>query len=161
MTPIQMLPLPVLDATQFLDQMRDMQARVAEIYGIPPSLISGKVSESEKGRHLSDRMRFETSYQWTRSTAPLGTMHLIEKESLTVPAEDWSRVRSPSRARRRMKRGHQQNIRYYQKPDPNLIVTGDKIIGHPETLRAAMRHIRERVDAHIVQSMDDALRGRL
>lgn len=54
---------------------------------------------------------------------------------LTIPGpDDWSEVRSPSRARRRMKRGHRQNIRATVLPDPNLYRYGDRICGHPETL---------------------------
>lgn len=50
------------------------------------------------------------------------------------PFEDWSKVRSPARARRR--RRHRQNICYYFKPDPQLIRTADAIFGHPETIAA-------------------------
>lgn len=54
---------------------------------------------------------------------------------LTVgPFEDWTRVRSPARARRRRKRGHRQNVTLYTLPDPNLFATPTAIYGHPDTL---------------------------
>lgn len=56
--------------------------------------------------------------------------------NLTVPYEDWSRVRSPSRAIRRMKRGFRQNIVHRRRPDPRLFRIGDMVIMHPETLTA-------------------------
>lgn len=58
---------------------------------------------------------------------------------LTVPYEDWSAVRSPSRARRRMKRGHRQRIRYLQIPDPNVFVIAGTIHGHPETIKSMLK----------------------
>jgi hypothetical protein len=60
----------------------------------------------------------------------------IIKNSLLVigPFEDWSRVRSPGRARRRRRRGHPQRIRIYFKPDPKLYRMGDLLVGHPETV---------------------------
>ena len=57
---------------------------------------------------------------------------------LTVPFEDWSEVRSKSRARRRMKRGYKQNVRHLQLPDPNVFVINNTIHGHPETIRALL-----------------------
>lgn len=54
---------------------------------------------------------------------------------LTVPFEDWSGVRSPGRARRRMKRGHRQRIKYLQLPDPKVFVANGVIHGHPDTIK--------------------------
>lgn len=57
---------------------------------------------------------------------------IFENPLLTVPgSEDWSRVRSPSRARRRRKYGHRQNIVIPQLPDPNFYVVGQTIYCHP------------------------------
>jgi hypothetical protein len=54
------------------------------------------------------------------------------------PFEDWSRVRSPARARRRRKR-HPQRISIYYLPDPNLIQTANgDMFGHPATLAKLM-----------------------
>lgn len=68
---------------------------------------------------------------------PLGSMRVFENALLTIgPFEDWSGVRSPSRARRRRVQGHRQNIRYYHLPDPKLLKTPDGIFGHPATIAA-------------------------
>lgn len=76
-------------------------------------------------------------------------LRLIETSLMTVgPFEDWSQVRSPSRARRRRAK-HQQRIRYYRKPDPNVMIdrANGVIYGHPVTLahlRAALMKEQER-----------------
>jgi len=61
-------------------------------------------------------------------------MPIITSLHLTVPAEDWTEVRSPGRARRRLKQGHRQNIRHYQAPSPKIIVLNGTIHCHPVRL---------------------------
>lgn len=65
--------------------------------------------------------------------APFIGARVQESIHATEPAEDWSRVRSPSRAIRRMKQGHRQNVRYYRKPSAYQI--GGVIYAHPEIIR--------------------------
>lgn len=67
-------------------------------------------------------------------------LKVIESAHLTVgPFENWSRVRSHSRARRRRAK-HLQNITYYNLPDPNLVKLPDgTLVGHPATV-AKLRH---------------------
>ncbi len=67
-------------------------------------------------------------------------MPIVTNRLLTVPAEDWSRVRSPGRARRRMRRGFRQNIRYYDAPTPKAMVIGGVMYVHPDMLNAIMKH---------------------
>ncbi len=66
-------------------------------------------------------------------------MPIVTNRLLTVPAEDWSRVRSPGRARRRMRRGFRQNVRYYDAPTPKAMVIGGVIYVHPDMLGAIMK----------------------
>jgi hypothetical protein len=61
----------------------------------------------------------------------------------TVRHEDWSQVKSPSRARRRMKQGHRQRIRYLALPDPKVFVIDGTIHGHPETIRLLFEAAKE------------------
>lgn len=64
---------------------------------------------------------------------------------LTIgPFEDWSKVRSPARARRRRRRGFPQRIRIYHLPSPDLIqtATGD-LYGHPATVAKLMAKIKD------------------
>lgn len=67
-------------------------------------------------------------------------MPIVTNRLLTVPAEHWSRVRSPGRARRRMRRGFRQNVRYYDAPTPKAMVIGGVIYVHPDMLDAIMKH---------------------
>lgn len=80
-----------------------------------------------------------------RSTPPQFLMgcRVFSTSHMTIgPFEDWSKVRSPARARRRRRRGYPQRIRIYHLPDPNLIqvVTGD-MYGHPATIAKLMQKI--------------------
>lgn len=45
--------------------------------------------------------------------------------------EDWSDVRSPSRARRRRARGFPQRIKVEVIPKKGVLVLGDKMFMHP------------------------------
>jgi hypothetical protein len=58
-------------------------------------------------------------------------LRIMESPHLTVTEEDWSRVRSPGRARRRRARGFRQNIAYVTRPDPNVYFIGKDVVGHP------------------------------
>lgn len=72
-----------------------------------------------------------------------GGIRVVETPLLVIgPFEDWSQVRSPGRAARRRKRGHKQRIRFYHKPDPQVLHdrANGVIYAHPVTaqrLRAA------------------------
>ena len=55
--------------------------------------------------------------------------------------EDWSRVRSPSRAARRRKRGHRQNITLYQVPIMYRI--GGTVYAHPDIIEK----MRDEIDS--------------
>lgn len=50
---------------------------------------------------------------------------------LVIAGEDWSKVRSPGRARRRRKQGHRQNIVTIWKPDPTIYKIDGKMVMHP------------------------------
>jgi hypothetical protein len=73
-------------------------------------------------------------------------MRIIENINLVDTVEDWSRVRSPARARRRRKRGFPQNIVYRQVPKKEAysIDGGRTVVMHPETARAFRRLLAER-----------------
>jgi len=60
-------------------------------------------------------------------------MRVILNSSLVDTEEDWSKVRSPSRAARRRKQGHQQCIQFISKPKIDVYVTGQTMIMHPAT----------------------------
>jgi hypothetical protein len=58
---------------------------------------------------------------------------LITSGLMVMTSEDWSRVRSPSRARRRMSRGHRQNIEIKSVPRRDAISLdgGSSYFVHP------------------------------
>lgn len=65
-------------------------------------------------------------------------------EYLTEPYDDWSRVRSPSRARRRMRRGFRQNNRTIQVPMRSALQMNGALYMHPETFKAVRAEIEVR-----------------
>jgi hypothetical protein len=70
----------------------------------------------------------------------IAAARIIEDPRLTNPVEDWSRVRSPSRAARRRRQGHRQNIRIVHVPKPDIFSLGNgrTFIMHP-TVAAELR----------------------
>jgi hypothetical protein len=64
-----------------------------------------------------------------------GGLQIVESWLMVDRHEDWSRVRSPSRAIRRMKYGHPQNIRYYDVPKKEAMQKGGTLVMHPEMAR--------------------------
>lgn len=63
-------------------------------------------------------------------------IRIIEDLYMVDTVEDWSGVRSPSRAARRRKQGHKQRIVYRQAPKKTSYRIGDTIVMHPELARA-------------------------
>lgn len=79
-----------------------------------------------------------------------GLLRIIRDINMTDTVEDWSRVRSPGRARRRRKLGHPQNIVWREVPKKDLFKIGDAFVGHPETIKA--------MNAAIEKQMEEACR---
>ena len=61
-------------------------------------------------------------------------LKIIENPMLTKTTEDWSRVRSHGRARRRRWK-HRQNINILTVPSDQMYLTGDAVICHPAKVR--------------------------
>lgn len=61
---------------------------------------------------------------------------ITENPTMLDRHEDWSRVRSPSRALRRMRYGHRQNITVTYSPSKQVLQFGDMFVMHPVTARA-------------------------
>lgn len=71
-------------------------------------------------------------------------VQIIEVESMVeVVGEDWTRVRSPGRARRRRKK-HRQNISPLYAPLKTFLQSGNKIYCHPARAAQLRSAIREK-----------------
>lgn len=72
-------------------------------------------------------------------------LRIVEDAGMVDPYEDWSRVRSPGRARRRLRYGYRQNIvvRYKPKKEAISIDGGRTMIMHPEMARALRAAVKE------------------
>jgi len=67
----------------------------------------------------------------------------VREDPFMVDAvEDWTRVRSPSRAARRRRQGHRQNIATVNVPKPDIyVIFGRIIVGHPVTIAKFMAKV--------------------
>lgn len=75
-----------------------------------------------------------------------GLKIISSPEMVDGPFEDWSRVRSPGRARRRRHK-HRQNIRLYYTPKPEFIrLPNGTLVGHPAMV-AKLRKAAEAANA--------------
>lgn len=65
----------------------------------------------------------------------MGLKIVVDDISMSKTVEDWSNVRSYSRAKRRRKRGFPQKITYKIVPKEEFLRFGDTIVMHSEMLR--------------------------
>jgi hypothetical protein len=81
-------------------------------------------------------------------TGFLGTyagMRLLADKTMVNVVEDWSKVRSPSRAARRRKMGHRQRITYREVPKPEFyVIENHTIVAHPLRLEELLRQVKVR-----------------
>lgn len=71
--------------------------------------------------------------------------NIVETTEMVVYAgEDWSKVRSPSRARRRRKK-HRQNITAKYDPSPEFLIDERRLViyCHPEMAKKLIRAAKE------------------
>lgn len=80
-----------------------------------------------------------------------GASRIVEDASLVDYVEDWSKVRSPSRARRRLRRGIRKSIPMKSVPNKTVysIDNGRTLVMHPEVARAMERQIAKQLDRSI------------
>ena len=81
-------------------------------------------------------------------TPTIAGIRVIESVEAYEPVEDWSRVRSPSRAARRRRQGHPQNITIRHKPICLQHADGYFIV-HPAIADQFRREIRVKMDAEL------------
>lgn len=74
-----------------------------------------------------------------------GRATVIEDASLVDMVEDWSRVRSPSRAMRRRRQGHRQNIRMAPAPRETVysLDGGRVLVMHPSIAKGLRQAVPE------------------
>jgi len=84
-------------------------------------------------------------------------MRIIESLHMVKTVEDWSRVRSPSRARRRMKQGHRQNVvtRHVPRTDAITMDNGATYLMHPETAKEFARMVAEQSKTITIKPRSD------
>lgn len=89
------------------------------------------------------------------------SLHLprfVESWLATEEAEDWSKVRSPARAKRRLKRGFKQNIKFYRKPACFFIKADNTYYIHPELMKELRKRTSEMADDYFTKSFSSIFR---
>lgn len=81
-----------------------------------------------------------------RAPTPHVTGELVECAWLVDRTEDWSEVRSPSRAARRRQQGHPQRIRIVETPRREVLVIKGVMYAHPVVAAQIRAQVRERGD---------------
>lgn len=87
-----------------------------------------------------------------------GGLSIVEDSNLIESYEDWSRVRSPARARRRMRYGFRQNIETRHKPSKDVYRVGNKLVMRPEMAKELQRQLAARADEVIRQETERVMR---
>lgn len=90
--------------------------------------------------------------------APPPPITFIESEMATKREEDWSKCRSPSRAMRRRKMGHRQNV--VTREIPCAVVEGQICYCHPEILKKIKAATKAKIDNDLDRMIMDAILGR-
>lgn len=91
------------------------------------------------------------------ATRDIGGLRIIEAIHMVEGYEDWSGVRSPGRARRRLRQGHRQNIVQRTRPMPGMMQTADALYGHPDTIARVVRAVSERHRVKLDAAMAEAM----
>ena len=91
-----------------------------------------------------------------------GGIRLIADRHMVDVVEDWSEVRSPARAARRLRQGHRQRIRYRDVPKPEIIhLPGEGVmVAHPETIAKLYARLDRDATRRREEQMLNALLGR-
>jgi hypothetical protein len=84
---------------------------------------------------------------WNR----IGGLRIIEDPGMLDPYEDWSQVRSPSRAKRRMRRHHRfkkfkQRMIVRYRPKKEALRLGGALVMHPVMADALRNELRAQGD---------------
>jgi hypothetical protein len=83
------------------------------------------------------------------------SIRIVEDINLVDIVEDWSRVRSPSRAARRRRQGHRQNIRFLRVPKKAAFTIdgGRTFVVHPEIAKELRRQISQQLQADVASTI--------
>lgn len=131
-----------------------LMSDMAKVFAVPADKVRGAPANTAV-EVQERRLRFERSFQ------PLfGLPRIIECEFCADTVPDWDRVRSPGRARRRLRAGIRRGLPTKQVPWKHVIAFGEMLIVHPVTLVALTRRMAEAQDRMIRSSIEDAILGR-
>ena len=68
-------------------------------------------------------------------------MRVVRSDALTRMVEDWSDVRSPSRARRRRRQGHKQRITYVKRDMAHAFAMDGTLFVGPDTYKRLIKEV--------------------
>lgn len=94
---------------------------------------------------IEDTLAYDKFVRSIRLLPEYDGLEIRESLHATQSVEDWSGCRSRSRAERRRKQGHRQNVKTIQKPA--CFQMGKTLLIHPELMRQLKERVRESMDA--------------
>lgn len=127
------------DGTLTVDKLRALSEEVK-------NTISFDLASGATGAERTAFAQYQYGYSYSG-------MQVIQSVFAVTEEEDWSKVRSPSRARRRIKRGFRQNIVKRQKPA--AFKYGETLIVHPQYYS----EIASRVSDYVDKKLKDQLKA--
>ena len=83
----------------------------------------------------------------------MGLNILVNDEVMSNTIEDWSNVRSPSRAKRSLMRGFTQNIIYKKVPKKEIIKFGDSLMMHSQTKKEMVKQLGQSESNYITENL--------
>lgn len=104
-------------------------------------------------------------FEIRRSVIRPDAVVIHESELLVDRVEDWSEVRSPSRAARRRRQGHPQRIRMVEIPKREIRMVDGVMYAHPVVaaeirakVRARGEQLQRAIDAEVLRALTGSRR---
>jgi len=141
-----------------LPRFNNVDSATAPEYGKAPADIGDifqKLQKSMEGSFVKP-LRDQMFDQILTVHGQVG-LKIITDENMVEIAEDWSEVRSRSRAKRRRAMGHPQRIKIIRKP--KAMKTPFGIVVHPSIYQKLKTELAERVDKAAEKQMYEAFMG--
>ncbi len=127
-------------------------------YGKSPADIGDIFQKLQKSmeKDFVKPLRDQVFYQSLAVHGQIG-LKIITDENMVEIVEDWSEVRSPSRAKRRRAMGHPQRIKIIRKPIAMKTPFG--LVVHPSIYQKLKTELAERVNKATEEQMYKAFFG--
>lgn len=111
---------------------------------------------------MGEQCAFDEIEIRSRRISTYAGIRLVSDPLLVDVIEDWSEVRSPSRAARRRRQGHPQRISYREIPKPEFyhLPGQNLIVAHPKTIDRIHTRLADDLERRREAQIMDVVLGR-